>query len=184
MCAYNIYLGVALSVVLLSASVIQVQGGDERVLKLRKFEKIQQDEKAIQSSLSISEPDAEDHRTISGELKTLLTIDNEWKVNITVLRKDSSEKDYSMFKDVPIMGACELMDTYYRRFFYDTLKDYSNAPHPDNCPLAPTELQIKDYPLNASMLKKLLTPGFYLLNGQVLKDDEIKIMYMAELQVE
>lgn len=105
-------------------------------------------------------------------------------MNISVSRTDSLDEEYTKFKELPLMGTCELMSSYYKNFLYEKLKDYSNAPHPDNCPLSPQDYYLKDYPLDSSKFKKFLTPGYYRVVGKLLKDHEVKLEYLAELQVE
>ncbi|KAM8706842.1 hypothetical protein ACLKA7_011010 [Drosophila subpalustris] len=168
----------------LLVSTHQVKGEEERKLKLRNLEKVTEDSKDFQSSVRVSEPDAEGHVKISGELKHQVTLDNEWKVNITVYRTDSLDKEYIKFKELPLMGTCQLMATYYKNLFYEKLKEYSNAPHPDNCPLSPQDYYLKDYPIDSSKFQKFLIPGYYRMIGQLVKDHETKLEYLAELQVE
>ncbi|XP_034486936.1 uncharacterized protein LOC117791326 [Drosophila innubila] len=165
----------------LLVSTFQVKGGEEHKLKLRSLQKIKEDSEDFQSSVQLSEPDAEGHVTISGDLKQHVTLDNEWKVNLTVYRTDSLDEEYVKFKELPLMGTCQLMSSYYKNFFYEKLKDYSNAPHPDNCPLSPQDYYLKDYPLDSSKFKKFLTPGYYRVTIKMLKENEVKLEYVADL---
>ncbi|ALC46227.1 CheA87a [Drosophila busckii] len=169
---------------LLVLCLAAVRCEDEKTLKLRKLEKIKEDDKDFQSSVQLSEPDAEGHIKLSGELKQHVTLDNDWKVNLTAYRADSADGEYKLFKAMPPMGVCQLLSSYYKNFFYEKLKDYSNAPHPDTCPLTPTDYYLKDYPLDSSMIKKMLQPGYYRVTGQLLKDDQNQLEYLAEVQVE
>lgn len=89
------------------------------------------------------------------------------------------------------------MKTVYKKYFYDKIKDYSNMPHYETCPLpkvyikphlnnicfiwlmsslfAPQEKYwIKDYPFDADKFKGIAKPGYYrvevyLLQGGVAK---------------
>lgn len=36
---------------------------------------------------------------------------------------------------VPKRGLCKFADTTYRHFFYEKIKDFSNLPTPDTCPI-------------------------------------------------
>lgn len=180
MLKYSVYI----FCLVLFAGTLQVNGEEERKVKLRNLQKIKEDEKDFKSNVQLSEPDAEGHMKISGDFKHHVTLDNEWKVNITVYRTESLDKEYVKFKELPLMGTCELMASYYKNFFYEKLKDYSNAPHPDSCPLPPQDYYVKDYPLDASKFKKFLVPGYYRVIAKILKDNEVKMEYMTDLQVE
>ncbi|XP_064552571.1 uncharacterized protein CheA87a [Drosophila montana] len=179
MSAYSVHLGL-----LLLTSFVLVRAESNRIVKLRKFKKVHEDENSFQSSVELGEPDDEGHIKLSGEIATQVTLDNDWKVNITLYRKASEDDKYGTFMDLPVIGSCDLMSTYYKDFFYEKLKDYSNAPHPDDCPLAPQKFHLKDYPINSSQLGKFLQAGDYRVVGQLVKDEELKLEYLAEFQVE
>lgn len=106
------------------------------------------------------------------------------QVNITVFRADEPDKALALYKQLPPLGVCQLMSTYYKNYFYDTLKNYSNAPDPDTCPLPPENYQMTDYPIDASSLKKRLQPGYYRIVGELLNNGNVKLAYLSELLVE
>lgn len=39
------------------------------------------------------------------------------------------------FISMPKKGFCDFMKTAYKERLYPTIKDYSNLPHPDECPV-------------------------------------------------
>lgn len=39
------------------------------------------------------------------------------------------------FLTVPKKGFCDFMQTTYKERLYEHVKDYSNLPHPDECPV-------------------------------------------------
>lgn len=88
-----------------------------------------------------------------------------------------------MHKDYPVMGVCDLMGSLYKNFLYAKIKDYSNAPDPSSCPLAPQNFYLKDYTLHATELEKYFPTGFYKIYGELLKDKEVKLGYMMEIVI-
>lgn len=200
--AINSVIGVAFLLALLLC-ILQVEAEEERKLKLRKFEKIKEDADSFESAVQISEPDAEGRVTVNGTLKQKVTLNNDWKVsrlkscsfptsinifllqvNLTVYRTDDPGQEYTKHKDPPPLGVCQLMSTYYKNFFYDSLKNYSNAPDPNTCPLPPENYQMTNYPIDTSAFKKHMQPGYYRIIGELLSDGNVKLAYLSELQVE
>lgn len=47
-------------------------------------------------------------------------------------KEEFGEKPYI---SMPKKGFCEFMKTAYKERLYPTIKDYSNLPHPDECPV-------------------------------------------------
>lgn len=99
-------------------------------------------------------------------------------------RADEPGQELALHKQLPPLGVCQLMSTYYKNFFYDTLKNYSNAPHPDTCPLPPDNYQMNDYPMDTTSLKNRLQPGYYRIVGQLLHEGNVELAYLSELLVE
>ncbi|EDW59196.1 uncharacterized protein CheA87a [Drosophila virilis] len=178
MSSYSVHLGL-----LLLTSFVLVPAESGHIVKPRHFKKVLEDENFFQSSVWLVETDDEGHTRLSGEITTHVTLDDDWKVNMTLYRKDSGDDSYKPYMEVKLR-FCELMNTFYKDFFYETLKEYSNAPQPDNCPLAPNKFHLKDYPINSSRWAKVLVTDDYNLIVQLFKDDELKLEYLAEFQVE
>ena len=55
--------------------------------------------------------------------------------DVTVFRSDDGESEYTQFLKLPKVGICSFMKTIYKKYFYEKIKDYSNLPHYDTCPL-------------------------------------------------
>jgi len=79
---------------------------------------------------------------------------------------------------------CDFMKTYYKDFFYQRIKEYSNAPHPNTCPLPKEQYRLEDYPLDVRVLKKLMTPGHYRIKYKLRNDESVILSYMAEVELE
>ncbi|BFF90754.1 uncharacterized protein DMAD_09221 [Drosophila madeirensis] len=168
----------ALGLVLL---VLHVQA--KHTLKLHSLEKLHEDRDDLQSVLRIAE-DEENLLKVSGELKQHVTIDNEWQIHFLIHRAKAHDGEFEEFLNLPRLGVCDAMKTYYKEFLYEKLKEHSNAPEPNACPLPPKHYHLKDYPLDVHLLKKLLTPGFYRIESKLLKEDHLKLSYRAVIQVE
>lgn len=57
------------------------------------------------------------------------------KAQVTVFRSDTVDGEYTEFMKFPKVGACAFMKTIYKKYFYSSMKDCSNLPSPDTCPL-------------------------------------------------
>ncbi|XP_030369553.1 uncharacterized protein LOC115620462 [Scaptodrosophila lebanonensis] len=161
-----------------------ISGEKEHKFKLLKLEKSVEDTNDLQSDLHL-EKDGEDEVTkISGEFKQLKEMDDEWKVHIVVSYAEKPDDKYEELAKFPSMGVCEVLGSYYKKHFYEKLKEYSNAPDPDTCPVTPETYRIKDYPFDASALTKYLQPGRYRIISKLIKDEQIKLEYIAHAKVE
>ncbi|XP_017021480.1 uncharacterized protein CheA87a [Drosophila kikkawai] len=156
--------------------------GAKRTLRLYKLEKVVEKKEDLQSHLRIAEFE-EGVLKVSGDLKQHVTIDNDWTIHFTISRADGHDEEYEEILDLPDLGVCDVMKTYYKEFLYNELKEYSNAPHPNTCPLPPEHYQLEDYPMDVHLLKKLLIPGYYRITSRLLHNDHIKLEYMAELEM-
>ncbi|KAH8247671.1 hypothetical protein KR038_007764 [Drosophila bunnanda] len=190
---------VVLAIVLLSVNPIEVQA--KRTLRLYKLEKPIEKKKDLQCHLRIAEFE-ENVLKVSGELKQHVPMDNDWKVryrisrmrklltipnllqiHLIVSRAPGPDEEFEEVIDLPELGLCDVMKTYYKEFFYEKLKEYSNAPHPNTCPLPPDHYELEDFPLDVHLFKKLLLPGYYRIVSRLLHEERIKLEYMAELEI-
>lgn len=69
---------------------------------------------------------------------------------------------------------CMFLKTIYKKYFYDKIKDFSNLPHYDTCPLNPEKYFVKDYPFDADNFKQMLKPGFYRVEVFLLQNSDAK----------
>ncbi|TDG44802.1 hypothetical protein AWZ03_008776 [Drosophila navojoa] len=177
----SVYL-VQLFALLLLGSGVPVQGGEHNST-IGEISKTHEDTTMFVADLRVKYQEENTSAVFNGELKMLTSLDNDWKVNITILKADSPSSEYKVHKDYPVMGVCDLMGSLYKNFIYDKIKDYSNAPDPKNCPLSPQDFHIKEYTLHASKLEKYLSTGFYIVDAQLLNNDEIKLGYQMEIVI-
>lgn len=54
---------------------------------------------------------------------------------MTVYRSDTADGQYSEYMKFPKIGVCAFMKTIYKKYFHASMKDCSNLPSPDTCPL-------------------------------------------------
>lgn len=48
---------------------------------------------------------------------------------------EGKEEFAKPYLSVPKKGFCEFMKTTYKNMLYSQIKDYSNLPHPEECPI-------------------------------------------------
>lgn len=94
------------------------------------------------------------------------------------------------FLTMPKKGFCDFMSTTYKERFYDKIKDYSNLPHPDECPVTKVSdkfvdsknflnlikfqkhFSIKNYPFDGEKYKALAKPGMWRIDLFLSQDHE------------
>ncbi|XP_060646727.1 uncharacterized protein LOC132784864 [Drosophila nasuta] len=168
---------------LLLLTVILVAAEEDAKITLLKFEKVMEDDVDFESHVEMIKQD-DGTAIINGEFKQHVSLDNDWKINITLYHAHKPDEEYKKSPERLHTGVCEFMSTYYKRFFYEKLKNYSNAPHPDTCPLPPEHYHLKDYPYETPKIKKMMRNGYYRMFGRLQKEDHVKIEYLVEFLVE
>ncbi|XP_017005011.2 uncharacterized protein [Drosophila takahashii] len=168
---------VLLGIILLATNPFGVQA---RTLKIHKLEKLSQDEEYVHSHLRFAEFE-ENVLKVSGELNLHHHLDNDWVIEFKVSQEKDGNYERLFLLETKV---CDFMESYYKDFFYERIKDYSNAPHPGNCPLPKEHYRLEDYPLDVHVLKKLMTPGQYRIKYKLKNDDKVILSYMAEVEVD
>ncbi|XP_017039751.1 uncharacterized protein LOC108087082 [Drosophila ficusphila] len=177
---YSFGLVLHLGIILLAFSFYGAQA--ERKLKIYKLEKKHQDSESLHSHLRIAEFE-ENVLKVSGDLKLHETIDNDWKIKLKVLRglERDGIKDELIEFEMPI---CDFMKSVYKEYFYKRIKDYSNAPHPNNCPIPAEDYSMDDFPLDVHLLKKLMLPGHYAIKFYLEDASSVKLQYKMEMEMD
>ncbi|XP_016959963.1 uncharacterized protein LOC108031239 [Drosophila biarmipes] len=170
---------VVLGIILLSTNAFGVHA---RKLRIHKLEKLSQEEEYLHSRLRIAEFE-ENVLKVSGELKLHHHLDNDWMIEFKVSRSVDGDGNYERIMLFEVQ-LCDFMKTYYKDFLYERLKEYSNAPHPNTCPLPKEHYHLEDYPLDVRVLKKLMTPGHYRIKSKLKNEDSVILAYMAEVEVD
>lgn len=98
------------------------------------------------------------------------------------------------FISLPKKAFCDFMQTSYKDRLYSNIKDYSNLPHPDECPVKAVNSNhtlgnshkfiiiskfsfqnhfvIKDFPFNAGKYAALAKPGLWRIDLFASQDHE------------
>ncbi|XP_016977939.1 uncharacterized protein LOC108043655 [Drosophila rhopaloa] len=172
---------VVLGTIILAISLAGVHA--EKKIRIKTLEKSSENSEYLHSHLRISEYE-ENVVKINGELKLHKDIDNDWTIQFKVFRSPLDGGESHLVVDLNEMHVCDTMKTYYKDFFYDRLKEYSNAPHPSTCPVPAEHYKLEDYPLDVHLLKKLMTPGRYESKFNLFKGHHEMLSYTMELEVE
>lgn len=74
----------------------------------------------------------------------------------------------------PKIGMCTYWRTIYKQYFYESLKDTSNLPHYDTCPLPAFKFWVRNYIFNGADYQSMMGPGlwklaFFLFHKDVLE---------------
>ncbi|EDV49242.1 uncharacterized protein LOC6553588 [Drosophila erecta] len=165
---------------ILVASNVGVQA--KRTIRIQSLDKVTEDTTHLRSHLRIAESEENEFK-VDGYLDLTHSLDNDWTVVLKVLRSPDGDADFEKVLTLE-MQLCDFMKSYYKDIFYERIKGYSNAPHPGSCPLPKERYVLEDYPFKVKVLKKLMTPGFYLIKYS-LKNEETKILsYVLHIELE
>ncbi|KAJ6637033.1 hypothetical protein Bhyg_09759 [Pseudolycoriella hygida] len=110
---------------------------------------------------------------VNGNVEQKVVLDDNWKAHVTVYRSDTVDGEYSEFLSFPPIGVCAFMKTIYKKYFYTSMKDCSNVPSPDICPLE-KEKYAMQCEFDAKVFHKVARPGFYIVKANLMNDEEIK----------
>lgn len=73
---------------------------------------------------------------------------------------------------VPKKGVCDFMASTYRNHLFDSIKEHSNLPHPDECPVTPRKFEIKNWIFNPGKYRAMARPGMYRIDLFISQDHE------------
>ncbi|KXJ82920.1 hypothetical protein RP20_CCG010572 [Aedes albopictus] len=122
--------------------------------------------------------------TVSGFITQLVLLDNTYKARFRLSRAplDNPELYEEMLGlEKPL---CEYMSSIYKMYFYETLKDISNFPHYDKCPLDPAEYWFKDYSFDADEYKAFMRDGHYKIEMYLVKGEDSVAGGLSKMRVE
>lgn len=189
------FLVIVLSIVMVLQPFAMSKDNQEYKFIFEKMVKLKDPEKKIQTELNFSNLEQENF-IVNGFVDQKIVLDDDWKVhnnanylrylkNIisicqitqSIYRAAKPEGPFIKIFTTPKSGVCHFMQTYYKKWFYESLKKYSNAPHYEKCPLTPEKYIINNYPYNSDAFKKFYTPGFYRIESTLMHDDIIELDY-------
>lgn len=73
---------------------------------------------------------------------------------------------------VPKKAFCDFMNSTYRHHMFDSLREHSNFPKPEECPVNPSKFQIKDWLFNVGKFSSMAKVGMYRVDMFVSQDHE------------
>lgn len=73
---------------------------------------------------------------------------------------------------VPKKGFCDFMSSTYKHSMFDSLREHSNLPAPEDCPVSPKKFQIKDWVLNVGRFSAMAKAGMYRVDMFASQDHE------------
>ncbi|XP_055587033.1 uncharacterized protein LOC129756774 [Uranotaenia lowii] len=108
---------------------------------------------------------------MSGHARLLVDMDDSYTVNMRLSAAEVGE-DVSKSEDLLNIQKtfCEYMRTTYKSYFYDVVKDVSNFPHYDKCPLPAADYWIKDFEFDGEEYKPFLREGAFWSEFTLTKD--------------
>lgn len=122
--------------------------------------------------------------SVSGYITQLVTLDNGYKLQFKLSRAPLDSPDqYEVMLGLE-KPLCEYMASIYKLYLYESLKDISNFPHYDQCPLEPTEYWFKDYSFDGDEYKSFLKDGHYKIEMYLIKGDEMVAGGLSKMRVE
>ncbi|XP_058979114.1 uncharacterized protein LOC131802711 [Musca domestica] len=180
---FHLFLGIWL----LQVFVAPIQAdGEKKKLKivLDKLEKEIDAEHLVKTELKFEKAEGDDEVKINGVVDQLVDFDDNYKITFDISHSDEQDGEYKTVLSTPQKGICEVMQTHYKKFFYESLKEHCNAPDPDVCPVTKEKYEVKDYPLDSSKFQNYLRPGFYRVVATVLHNEEEVLKYRVESHTE
>ncbi|XP_061389697.1 uncharacterized protein LOC133324887 [Musca vetustissima] len=160
--------------------------GEKKKLKivLDKLEKIIDAEHLVKTDLRFEKAEGDDEVKVNGVVEQLVDFDDNYKVTFDISHSEEQDGEYKTVMKTPEKGVCEVMQSHYKKFFYDSLKEHCNAPDPDVCPVTKEKYEIMDYPIDSSKFQNYLRPGFYHVVATVIHNEEEVLQYRVESHTE
>jgi Protein of unknown function (DUF1091) len=75
---------------------------------------------------------------INAESELKIPLDDEYTINIVVYQNEEGKEEFDdALIEFPPKKVCEFLKTTYKKHFYERIKDTTNFPHFDTCPVEP-----------------------------------------------
>ncbi|KAM7361379.1 uncharacterized protein ACRADG_011570 [Cochliomyia hominivorax] len=164
-------------------TVVSFAAGDEEKKKFKlvldKLDKVNDAEHILKTDITFDKVD-ENEVKINGQIEQCVDLDDEYKINMDVLHASEKDGEYKKVLAFTNLGVCNVMANQYKKYFYESLKNYANAPDPDKCPVTKETYIVKDYPLDSSKFHKYLRPGLYKFIGTLMHEEAEILQYIVE----
>lgn len=89
-------------------------------------------------------------------------------------RSETEDGNFERQLKLPEVGMCHFMKKFYKKHFYESVKDYSNMPHYDTCPVMPKDYWIKDCPFDMDKFKNMMKEGYMYMSIYAVQGDVVK----------
>ncbi|XP_055617844.1 uncharacterized protein LOC129763099 [Toxorhynchites rutilus septentrionalis] len=108
----------------------------------------------------------------SGNVRQLVQLGDEYTVLFKLSRSELKAEPpvYEQMMESR-KSFCKFFNSIYRMYFYEGLKDVSNFPHYETCPLAPADYWFKDYSIEGDQYKAFMKEGRFKVEFYLGKDD-------------
>ncbi|XP_039443313.1 uncharacterized protein LOC120423532 [Culex pipiens pallens] len=107
---------------------------------------------------------------LSGNFFTPKELNNDFGIVFTLSRAEVGSEEFEEMMHIS-KPLCEYMKTIYRMYFYESVKDISNFPHFDECPLpGQKEYWIKEYLFEGEGYKAFTRDGHFKIEFYLTKD--------------
>ncbi|XP_055526968.1 uncharacterized protein LOC129719600 [Wyeomyia smithii] len=113
---------------------------------------------------------------ISGNIRQLVIADNRYEISMKLSRAELSDAaDPPAYEELieVTKPLCEFLKSIYRMYFYEDLKDISNFPHYDTCPLPVADYWFKDYAFEGESYQAFMSDGRYKLECYLMQEGVI-----------
>ncbi|XP_062540106.1 uncharacterized protein LOC134208021 [Armigeres subalbatus] len=124
--------------------------------------------------------------SVSGFISQLVQLDNGYGLRMKLSRANLDAPEPAQYEEM--LGVekpvCEYMTSIYKMYFYDSLKDISNFPHYDTCPLEPADYWFKEYTFDAAEYQAFMKDGQYKMEMYLIKGDEPIAGGVSRMRVE
>lgn len=123
--------------------------------------------------------------TVSGFISQLVQLDNGYGIQMKLSRANLDSPEPLEYEELIGLEkpVCEYLTSVYRMYFYDQLKDISNFPHYETCPLEPNDYWFKDYSFDGEEYKAFMRDGHFKMEAYLTKGEEVIAGVVSKMRV-
>ncbi|XP_053698627.1 uncharacterized protein LOC128745574 [Sabethes cyaneus] len=113
---------------------------------------------------------------VSGNIRQLIQMDNKYALSLKLSRAELNDNaDPPVYEEVAALSKplCEFLTTIYRMYFYEKLKEISNFPHYETCPLPVADYWFKDYAFEGENYRAFMRDGRFKLESYLCEEDAV-----------
>ncbi|XP_037030978.1 uncharacterized protein LOC119070649 [Bradysia coprophila] len=121
------------------------------------------------SKAEIKLKEGSDSILINGEVEQKVDFDDNWTVEGKIFRSDTADGEYTIYLAIPKLGVCTFMKTVYKVYLFPILKECSNLPDPETCPITKAKYHAK-CELDVVVAQSFAKKGFYKIYADLYND--------------